>query len=166
MLLPEAAKTISEKILADIADGKNHVLTEINVAIKEKVADAPFYIEPYPSGAYYVDAEVVSANVDSIELVEIIPLNYDQSNKTIKIKFIFKVYGRVEGQFTFSVYDREDRHHYPIGDSNESRDQEWECEAFTQFSYEDGAWTLDDLSINLNVEVVEFIDIEPDFGQE
>lgn len=166
MMLPETANAVFSRIKTNVMDDKNHARIEIETAIREMVADAPFDIDPYPSGPYYVEADVVSADISLIELMDATPLNYNKENKVIDIKFVFKVSGYVEGQFAFSVYDSEDRTNYAIGDSNETKNQEWECEVFTQFSSDAGDWTLNDISLNLNPETIEFVDVEPHFEQD
>ncbi|MDY0258589.1 MAG: hypothetical protein RBR41_02855 [Desulfovibrio sp.] len=116
--------------------------------------DAPFELNPYPSGAYYVDAEVVSAGTNRIEVIDIKPINYDNDEKTIKIKLVFTVSGWIEGPFSFSIYDKEDNQYYPIGDSSESQDIDLECEVFAEFFYDDDTWTMDEFSVNLDREVI------------
>lgn len=164
MLLPGAAKIIFERILEDIVIDKEQALTKIKTEILNLVSDAPFDIDAYPSGAYYVEAETVSANANTIDLLEAAPLSYDETNQIVKIKFLFNVQGSVEGRFSFSIYDKEDNQHYPIGDSIESREHEWECEAITEFYFDDGTWNFDEVSVTLDDEIIEFQDVEPDFN--
>lgn len=164
MILSGAAKNIFELILEDVAEDKDKTLTKIKAEIINLVSEAPFDIDAYPSGAYYVEAETISACADSIELIEAAPLSYDETKELIKIKFLFKVRGSVNGQFSFSIYDKEDNQHYQIGDSSESQEHDWECEAIAEFYFDDGTWNLDEVSVNLDTEVIEFYDVEPDFS--
>lgn len=164
MLLPGAAQNIFELILEEVTKNKEQALIKIKTEITDYISDAPFEIEAYPSGAYYVEAETTSASVDSIELIEAVPISYDETTQIIKIKFLFTVQGSVEGQFSFSIYDKEDKQYYLIGDSNGSQENEWECEVITEFYFDDATWNLDEISINLDTQVIEFSDVEPDFG--